>query len=183
MKIGEILELVKTDKIADIAKREDVHLSEKPLRIALKSAGYEFRNSGQKGWYFIGEGDESSVLEQSIYEYSKAKAEANVSTNKPKKDSANVVTNESVQRSNVPAKEEIKQANEQVAPTKERNAPTKERTNVRTNERTNVVRKRSSFDLDVDLLKELKIQAVMHDKNVYEMVENAIRKYLEELRK
>lgn len=176
MKIGEILELIKTDILANIAKREDVHLSEKPLRNALKSAGYEFRNSGNKGWYYVGEGDEEIVKEQSIYEYSsKAKATANVSTNKPKKVSANVIKNESDQRSNVPAKEEIEQANEQVATTKERNTPT--------NERTNVVRKRSSFDLDVDLLKELKIQAVMHDKNVYEMVETAIRKYLEELRK
>lgn len=76
------------------------------------------------------------------------------------------------QRSNVPAKEEIKQANEQMAPTKEGITPIKEQ--------TNVVRKRSSFDLDVDLLKKLKIQAVIQDTNVYEMVENAIRNYLSE---
>lgn len=77
MKIGDILELLKNDIVANIAKREDVHLSEKPLRKALKSAGYEFRNSGQKGWYYAGTGDEASILEQSIYEYSsKAKATA-----------------------------------------------------------------------------------------------------------
>lgn len=176
MKIREIFELIQTDTLANIAKRDDVHLSEKPLRNALKSAGYEFRNLGNKGWYFIGEGEETNVLEQSIYDFSKAgKATANVSTKKPKMVSANVVTNESNQRSNVPAKEEIKQANEQVAPTKEVITPIKER--------INVVRKRSSFDLDVDLLKELKIQAVIQDKNVYEMVENAIRNYLAEFKK
>ena len=57
MKIGEILELIKTDKPANIAKRADVHLSEKLLRKALNKAGYEYRNSGEKGWYFVGEGD------------------------------------------------------------------------------------------------------------------------------
>lgn len=67
------------------------------------------------------------------------------------------------------------------------NVPTKERTNVGSkfglNERTNVVRKRSSFDIDVELMKDLKIQAVIHGKNVYEIVENAIRKELAEMKK
>ncbi|TDL74248.1 hypothetical protein [Peribacillus frigoritolerans] len=85
MKIREIFELIKTDTIANIARRDDVHLSEKPLRNALKNAGYEFRNSGNKGWYYVGDGDEASVLENSIYHYSKTgKATAkkrNTSTN------------------------------------------------------------------------------------------------------
>lgn len=58
--------------------------------------------------------------------------------------------------------------------------PMQERTKERSNVRTNVVRKRASFDLDVELLKELKIQAVIHDRNIYEIVETAIRKYLNE---
>ena len=44
-------------------------ISEKPFRIALKEAGYEFRNSGQKGWFFIGEGEEP--LDHSIFHYVK----------------------------------------------------------------------------------------------------------------
>lgn len=67
------------------------------------------------------------------------------------------------------------------------NVPTKELINVGSkvgsNKRTNVVRKRSSFDIDIELMKDLKIQAVVHDKNVYEIVENAIRKELAEMKK
>ena len=52
MKIGTILELIKTDTPANIAKRADVHLSEKLLRKALNKAGYEYRNSGEKRLVF-----------------------------------------------------------------------------------------------------------------------------------
>lgn len=67
------------------------------------------------------------------------------------------------------------------------NFPTKELTNVDSkdglNKRNSIVRKRSSFDIDIELMKDLKIQAVIHDKNVYEIVENAIRKELAEMKK
>ncbi|MGG0791622.1 hypothetical protein ABE132_23640 [Peribacillus simplex] len=165
MKIGKILELIKTDTPANIAKRADVHLSEKLLRKALNKAGYEYRNSGEKGWYFVGEGDEETV-QQLIYDFATAgKAKANVSTNVNKEP-----INDTNQRSNVGikrGKEQVKQANEQSAPTIER---------------TNVIRKRSSFDMDVELMKELKIQATIHDRTVYELVESAVRHYLAELK-
>ncbi|MDV7767625.1 hypothetical protein [Peribacillus sp. CSMR9] len=166
MKIGEILELIKTDKPVNIAKRADVHLSEKLLRKALNKAGYEYRNSGEKGWYFVGEGDEETVQEQLIYDFATAgKAKANVSTNVNKEP-----INNTNQRSNVGikrGKEQVKQANEQSAPTMER---------------TKVIRKRSSFDMDVELMKELKIQAIIHDRTVYELVESAVMHYLAELK-
>lgn len=41
-------------------------------------------------------------------------------------------------------------------------------------------KKRASFDIDSELLKELKIHAIIHDKNIYEVAESAIRKYLRE---
>lgn len=41
-----------------------------------------------------------------------------------------------------------------------------------------IIRKRTSFDLDVNLIKQLKIKAVMDDRNVYEIVEQAIREHL-----
>ncbi|MGM0878463.1 MAG: hypothetical protein ACQEWV_28145 [Bacillota bacterium] len=44
-------------KTGDVAKQIP-GISEKPFRNALKEAGYEFRNSGQKGWFFIEEGEE-----------------------------------------------------------------------------------------------------------------------------
>lgn len=42
-------------------------ISEKKLRSALTKCGYEYRNSGKKGWVFIGEGEEP--LNDSIYNY------------------------------------------------------------------------------------------------------------------
>ncbi|MGE6613844.1 hypothetical protein ACQKFG_25675 [Peribacillus sp. NPDC076916] len=164
MKIGKILELIKTDTPANIAKRADVHLSEKLLRKALNKAGYEYRNSSEKGWCFVGEGDEETVKEQLIYDFATA-GKANVSTNVNKEP-----INDTNQRFNVGikrGKEQVKQANEQSAPTMER---------------TNVIRKRSSFDMDVELMKELKIQAIIHDRTVYELVESAVRHYLAELK-
>lgn len=59
----------------------------------------------------------------------------------------------------------------------------KETTNEPSLERMNVVRKRSSFDLEVGLMKELKVQAILHDRHVYEIVETALRQYLNDLKK
>jgi hypothetical protein len=59
--------------------------------------------------------------------------------------------------------------------------PTKEQMNVlsvQTKEVIGTIRKRTSFDLDTQLVKQLKIKAVMDDRNVYEIVEQAIREYL-----
>lgn len=42
-----------------------------------------------------------------------------------------------------------------------------------------VPRKRHSFDLDVRLVKELKLHCVKEDKTLYEAVENALRTYLD----
>ncbi|MFK9120891.1 hypothetical protein ACJEBK_29305 [Peribacillus frigoritolerans] len=128
----------------------------------MNKAGYEYRNSGKKGWYFVGKGDEETVQEQLIYDFATA---GKVSTNVNKEP-----INDTNQRSNVGikrGKEQVKQANEQSAPTIER---------------TNVIRKRSSFDMDVELMKELKIQAIIHDRTVYELVESAVRHYLAELK-
>lgn len=50
--------------------------------------------------------------------------------------------------------------------------------NVQTYESTLVPRKRHSFDLDVRLMKDLKIRCVQSDITLYEAVEDAIRDYL-----
>jgi hypothetical protein len=164
MKIGEIIELTKTKRLSEIAK-ESLEIGEKKAIEGLKKAGC-YNISGKRGWHF--DGDES-VLEQSIYDFvapTKGKAKANVSTNEPTLQPSNVVK----------AIEEVKKGTDEVA-------TTKEQTNVRTLERKNVIRKRSSFDIDVELMKELKIQAVIHDKNIYEIVETAIRKELARIKK
>lgn len=72
--------------------------------------------------------------------------------------------------------------NEQkIIPSNERKHDRVKEQNIKpTNEEKSKVRKRASFDIDSDLLKELKIFAITEEKNVYEVVENAIRKYLRE---
>lgn len=166
MKIKEILELTQTMKLAEISKKF-LEVGEKKASAGLKEAGCTY-TSGRSGWY-LAEGTDESVLEQSIYDFvapTKGKAKANVSTKEP-----------TLQPSNVgKAVEEIKKGKEEVA-------TTKEQTNVRTLEPKSVIRKRSSFDIDVELMKELKIQAVIHDKNIYEIVETAIRKELARMKK
>jgi len=69
--IRSILEVLAQEgvKTGDVAKQIP-GISEKPFRNALKEAGYEFRNSGQKGWFFIGEGEEP--LDKSIFDYVKS---------------------------------------------------------------------------------------------------------------
>ncbi|WP_258832549.1 hypothetical protein [Peribacillus frigoritolerans] len=72
MKIKEILDdlLITGNTIAKIAK-EKVHIGEKKLKEALHNAGYEYRNSGQKGWHYVGEGEEP--LYTSVFEFIKSK--------------------------------------------------------------------------------------------------------------
>ena len=59
----------------------------------------------------------------------------------------------------------------------DRKEKTNKDTNKKTEEPTNE-RKRASFDLDAELLKQLKIKAVVEDKNIYELVEQAIKEFL-----
>lgn len=58
----------------------------------------------------------------------------------------------------------------------------KQAANVQTYEGTGiqVARKRHSFDLDVNLMKKLKLKCVQEDITLYEAVEKAIRLYLNE---
>ena len=44
-------------------------------------------------------------------------------------------------------------------------------------------RKRVSFDIRTDLHKQLKMQAILQEKNIYLLIEEAIEKYLKELKK
>lgn len=194
MKIKEILELTQKDSLADIAKKH-LTIGKGRARYALKEAGCYSRN-GLKGWFYNGE--DKDVLEKSIYEFLDKKEKnpietaitiatkevavtveeprPNVTTKEPKNEGTKERIN---QPSNLPTKEQKKQSEEKVKQV----ALTLERTKEPTNERSNVVRKRSSFDIDVELMKELKIQAVLHDKNIYEIVETAIRQHLHELKK
>ncbi|WP_317188273.1 hypothetical protein [Escherichia coli] len=65
MKIGDVLKALVTTKSAVLAK--EIGIGEKKLRDTLKSLGYEYRNSGDKGWHFVGEGDQP--LERDIQDF------------------------------------------------------------------------------------------------------------------
>jgi len=52
-------------------------------------------------------------------------------------------------------------------------------TNEDSNDMPSIIRKRHSFDLDVRLVRSLKVECVKNDITLYEAVEDAIRAYLE----
>lgn len=62
----------------------------------------------------------------------------------------------------------------------ENNVDSKEELNEARKEGKKVERKRVSFDLRTDLHKELKMQALVQEKNIYILIEEALEKYLKE---
>lgn len=82
--IQSILERLKNgEKTSVIAKNID-GISEKRLRQALKDAGYFFKNTGDKGWHFEGNGEEPK--DKNIFDYVKKtspqKTQSNTNVNK-----------------------------------------------------------------------------------------------------
>lgn len=75
------------------------------------------------------------------------------------------------EQTNIPMNETINKPNN-VSSNEENNPPRKEETKVE--------RKRVSFDLRTDLHKELKLQSLMQEKNIYILIEEALEKYLKE---
>jgi hypothetical protein len=65
----------------------------------------------------------------------------------------------------------------------ETNIPSNEENNQERKEEKKVERKRVSFDLRTDLHKELKMQSILQEKNIYLLIEEALEKYLNELKK
>lgn len=104
MKIGEILELTQSIKLPQIAK-ERLEIGEKKAVEALKKAGCTY-TSGKRGWY-LAEGTDESVKEQSIYDFSSKsqsnRRKSNASTNKSNSNS----TIKSNNNSNKIAKSEL----------------------------------------------------------------------------
>ncbi|MBJ7998211.1 hypothetical protein JDS75_27700 [Bacillus cereus] len=65
MTVGEVLKMLETTRSADLSK--EIGISDKKLRSGLRAAGYEYRNSGDKGWHYVGEGEQP--LENPIQDY------------------------------------------------------------------------------------------------------------------
>lgn len=62
----------------------------------------------------------------------------------------------------------------------ETNVTSNEEKNKTTKEENKVERKRVSFDLRTDLYKDLKMAAIVQEKNMYIIIEEALEKYLKE---
>ncbi|MFE8698388.1 hypothetical protein ACFYKT_18950 [Cytobacillus sp. FJAT-53684] len=60
------------------------------------------------------------------------------------------------------------------------NVVSNEENNTTRKEEKKVERKRVSFDLRTDLHKELKMEALVQEKNIYILIEEALEKYLKE---
>jgi hypothetical protein len=84
----------------------------------------------------------------------------------------------------------LKRQQKVITPTQVLAEPVGSETNVSSNEENNqerkeekkVERKRVSFDLRTDLHKELKMQSILQEKNIYLLIEEALEKYLNELK-
>lgn len=64
----------------------------------------------------------------------------------------------------------------------ENNTSSNEYNNQPRKEEKKVERKRVSFDIRTDLHKELKMQSILQEKNIYLLIEEAVEKYLNELK-
>ena len=62
----------------------------------------------------------------------------------------------------------------------ENNVPSNQEKKKTTQEGKKIERKRVSFDLRTDLYKDLKMQAIIQEKNIYIIIEEALEKYLKE---
>lgn len=80
--IGSVLAALKIEgvKTGDVAKAI-AGISEKPLRSALKNAGYSFSNQVPRGWRYVGEGEEP--VDTSIFDYVK-RGNTKVKSSSPK---------------------------------------------------------------------------------------------------
>lgn len=153
MKVKELLELTQTMNINQIAK-DHLKIGEKPTRQALKNAGCINQN-GKKGWIFNGKPED---LEKEIYEFSTLKKVGKIKGNNEKKEKSNIKMNNS---ENTEKTETIK-----------KELP----------KNRNIKRSSTSFTLNNELVKSLKIQAIKEEKHIYEIVEIAIEDYLKKFK-
>jgi hypothetical protein len=182
MKISELLELTQSKKLADIAK-DSLDIGEKRTVEALKKAGC-YSISGKRGWHFDGK---SSVLEQSIYEYStpskrgvnSAKKEVSATLEK-----ATVVINPSSQLSNEPENKQVgnpinkqinnptnKQINKQI--NKQVGKPTIQQAK---NKTSKPAMKKVTYEIEEQLHDELKIKSIREKRTVSEIVNEIIKR-------
>lgn len=150
---------MKIGEILELTKTMKLsEIAKQYLEVGEKKATEGMKNAGcysingKRGWFYDGD---PAVLEQSIYDYTTVTFFTKPKANKSNKSN----------KTTKPATTEI---------------PAKERDNEKP--KSTAIRKRMSFDLDTELMKELKIQGIRDDVPLYVMVEKAIRQYLNDQR-
>lgn len=74
------------------------------------------------------------------------------------------------------------QALAEIVGEKDTNVYSNKEINEKRKKEVKVERRRVSFDLRTDLHKELKMQALVHEKNIYILIEEALERYLKEIK-
>ena len=158
MLIREIIQMSKEKPIRQIAK-DHLEIGEKKLTDTLKRIGAT-NQRGKRGWDFRGNSD---FLELSIYDLvedgRKASAGIKEQKNKDTDSQTKNVSHETINENKNPQANKI----------------TGETIQKKTGE---IIKKRASFDLDVESLKKIKIYAVEEDLKVSEVVDRAIYLFL-----
>ena len=154
--------------------KEDLPAGEKRVYAILKSLGAKTPEVGKREWTYenVSEQDLDKDFTEFLQKKKETKTRAAVR--------AKQTTNERKKKTTKEVKSEITNEEKNIPTNERKHDTTKEETEKPTKEEKQVLRKRASFDIDSELLKELKIFAITEEKNVYEIVENAIRTYLRE---
>lgn len=163
--------LAEGERVQDIA--EEIGINRSTLREAIKRGGWDVVN-GRRGsnseWQYTGTEPEplDEPLRVGASNRKSAKKFLVERSNELKNETTKELLNERTNEGNNGTTKELSNQRSNVGTEEQKNEPIQ------------TVRKRASFDLDVDLLKRLKMEAILRDKNIYEMVEEAIKKYLED---
>jgi predicted HicB family RNase H-like nuclease len=178
MKIKEILELT-YDKKTNLEKisAEKLPYGYKKVKAILLSIGAKTPPKGKKGWEY--ENVKETDLEKDITEFGGQvkSTEKNSNSRQFERISKTQEKNKS-EKNNVinPEKHDImEEETKQVKEVKQSKQPTNNPTN---EEERKVVVKKVTYEIDEDLHYELRMKAFQQKKNVSELVEQALREYL-----
>lgn len=175
MKLIELLELTQEKKLEVIAKEGVLPCGVKKFRAIMIDLGCKPNGTAKSGWNY--ENVKSEDLEKDLSEFvAESTASKKERTEEPKSQNTFEPKNEGSAETKNNSTNELNHDTIKELDTKPTNQPKSESVK----EGKSKLRKRASFDIDASLLKELKIFAITEDKNVYEIVERAIRAYLKE---
>jgi len=164
MKIGEILELTQTIKLADIAK-EFLDFGEKKASEALKKAGC-YSISGKRGWYFDGD---KSILEQSVYSFVPA----------TRRKTGTVVSAEKEVAATLEKPEAINNPSSQLSNNTDSKQVNKQSNNPTSKTVMKPTFKKVTYEIEEQLHDQLRIKAILEKRSVSELANELIKRGIE----